>query len=28
VKADNPDWTVRARRGYFAVRGAPGSAKP
>lgn len=29
VKSNNPDWTVRARRGYFAVRGgAPGSAKP
>ena len=28
VKSDNPDWTVRARRGYFAVRGAaPGSPK-
>jgi len=28
VKATNPDWTVRARRGYFAVRGTPGSGKP
>jgi len=24
VKSKNPDWTVRARRGYFAVRGGPG----
>ncbi len=24
VKSDNPDWTVRARRGYFAVRGGGG----
>ncbi|HEX4822889.1 MAG TPA: VWA domain-containing protein [Candidatus Polarisedimenticolaceae bacterium] len=23
VKATNPDWSVRARRGYFAVKGSP-----
>jgi Ca-activated chloride channel homolog len=28
VKASNPDWTVRARRGYFAVRGGNASATP
>jgi len=28
VKSDNPDWTVRARRGYFAVRAAIGTAPP
>jgi VWFA-related protein len=28
VKANRPDWTVRARRGYFAIRGnAPATAK-
>lgn len=27
VKSNNADWTVRARRGYFAVRGSPGTAK-
>jgi Ca-activated chloride channel family protein len=28
VKADRPDWTVRARRGYFAIRGqAPSASK-
>jgi Ca-activated chloride channel family protein len=26
VKATNSDWSVRARRGYFAVRGSPGAA--
>ncbi len=26
VKSSNPDWTVRARRGYFAVRGAVGAS--
>jgi Ca-activated chloride channel family protein len=28
VKSTNPDWSVRARRGYFAVRGGNGSAAP
>ncbi|HZN54135.1 MAG TPA: VWA domain-containing protein [Candidatus Polarisedimenticolaceae bacterium] len=30
VRANNPDWTVRARRGYFAVRGGltPGAESP
>lgn len=28
VKANNPDWTVRARRGYFAVRGGNASSAP
>jgi len=28
VKANNPDWTVRARRGYFAVRGGNASVSP
>jgi Ca-activated chloride channel family protein len=28
VKANNPDWTVRARRGYFAVRGGNAQASP
>jgi VWFA-related protein len=27
VKSKNPDWSVRARRGYFAVRGGAGSGK-
>jgi Ca-activated chloride channel homolog len=27
VKPKNPDWTVRARRGYFAVRGGGGALK-
>jgi Ca-activated chloride channel family protein len=28
VKSKNPDWSVRARRGYFAVRSGMGSAAP
>ncbi len=28
VKSKNPDWSVRARRGYFAVRPAIGTAPP
>jgi Ca-activated chloride channel family protein len=28
VKSDNPDWKVRARRGYFAVRGGITGAAP
>jgi len=28
VKSKNPDWTVRARRGYFAVRGNAPPARP
>ena len=27
VKSNNPDWTVRARRGYFAVRGGAAGGK-
>jgi Ca-activated chloride channel family protein len=27
VKSKNPDWSVRARRGYFAVRGGGGALK-
>ena len=27
VKSKNPDWSVRARRGYFAVRGGTGALK-
>ena len=27
VKSKNPDWSVRARRGYFAVRGGGGAPK-
>ncbi len=27
VKSKNPDWSVRARRGYFAVRGGNGALK-
>jgi Ca-activated chloride channel family protein len=28
VKSKNPDWSVRARRGYFAVRSGVGSTAP